>query len=144
MKIFAIESSAKSASAALIDGGVLLGEFYIHTQLTHSETLMPMAEALLQNTRVPLEQVDVFAVSAGPGSFTGDGARLCFDRLQGRLEARLAPELLRYQKASNVAFAALRKAENGLLLTASELMPVYLRLPQATRELNKRKGASQQ
>ena len=54
MKIFAIESSAKSASAALIDGGVLLGEFYIHTQLTHSETLMPMAEALLQNTRVPL------------------------------------------------------------------------------------------
>ena len=71
MKIFAIESSAKSASAALIDGGVLLGEFYIHTQLTHSETLMPMAEALLQNTRVPLEQVDVFAVSAGPGSFTG-------------------------------------------------------------------------
>ena len=61
MKIFAIESSAKSASAALIDGGVLLGEFYIHTQLTHSETLMPMAEALLQNTRVPLEQVDVFA-----------------------------------------------------------------------------------
>ena len=36
MKIFAIESSAKSASAALIDGGVLLGEFYIHTQLTHS------------------------------------------------------------------------------------------------------------
>ena len=76
--------------------------------------------------------------------FAGDGARLCFDRLQGRLEARLAPELLRYQKASNVAFAALRKAENGLLLTASELMPVYLRLPQATRELNKRKGASQQ
>ena len=72
--------------------------------------------------------------------FAGDGARLCFDRLQGRLEARLAPELLRYQKA----FAALRKAENGLLLTASELMPVYLRLPQATRELNKRKGASQQ
>ena len=50
-EIFAIESSAKSASAALIDGGVLLGEFYIHTQLTHSETLMPMAEALLQNTR---------------------------------------------------------------------------------------------
>ena len=71
MKIFALESSAKSASAALIDDGRLLGEFYIHTKLTHSETLMPMADALLQNTRIPLEQVDVFAVSAGPGSFTG-------------------------------------------------------------------------
>ena len=71
MKIFALESSAKSASAALIEDGRLLGEFYIHTKLTHSETLMPMAEALLQNTRIPLEQVDVFAVSAGPGRSSG-------------------------------------------------------------------------
>ena len=38
--------------------------------------------------------------------FAGDGASLCFERLQGRLQAQLAPELLRYQKASNVAFAA--------------------------------------
>ena len=71
MKIFAIDSSAKSASAALVEDEKILGEFYIHTQLTHSETLMPMAEALFQNTRISLDGIDALAVSAGPGSFTG-------------------------------------------------------------------------
>ena len=72
--------------------------------------------------------------------FIGDGAKLCFEKLQGRFRAFLAPEPLRYQRASAVASAALKTAQQGKLLTAAELMPIYLRLPQATRELNKRKG----
>ena len=71
MKILAIDSSAKAASAALVEDGRLLGEFFINVGLTHSQTLMPMVEDLLKNTDVKLSEVEAFAVSAGPGSFTG-------------------------------------------------------------------------
>lgn len=71
MIILAIDSSASAASAALWDDGKILGEFYCNTGLTHSQTLMPMIHGLLQNSRVPLSGVDLLAVSAGPGSFTG-------------------------------------------------------------------------
>ena len=71
MKILAIDSSAKAASVALVEDGRLLGEFFINVGLTHSQTLMPMVEDLLKNTGVKLSEVEAFAVSAGPGSFTG-------------------------------------------------------------------------
>ncbi|MCI2035664.1 MAG: tRNA (adenosine(37)-N6)-threonylcarbamoyltransferase complex dimerization subunit type 1 TsaB [Oscillospiraceae bacterium] len=71
MTILAIDSSATAASAALTRDGKVLGEFYCNVGLTHSQTLMPMVRDLLKNTRVGLEKVDLFAVSAGPGSFTG-------------------------------------------------------------------------
>lgn len=71
MTILAIDSSAVAASAALLEEGKLLGEFFIHTRLTHSQTLMPMVDDLLRCTQVPLREVGLFAVSAGPGSFTG-------------------------------------------------------------------------
>ncbi|HAH78131.1 MAG TPA: tRNA (adenosine(37)-N6)-threonylcarbamoyltransferase complex dimerization subunit type 1 TsaB [Ruminococcaceae bacterium] len=71
MKILAVDSSAVAASAALTQDGKILGEFYSNTGLTHSQTLMPMIAGLLHSTRTPLAGVDLFAVSAGPGSFTG-------------------------------------------------------------------------
>ena len=71
MKILAMDSSAVSASVAISDNTVILGEFYTNTGLTHSQTLMPMCEALLKNTQTSLEDIDAFAVSNGPGSFTG-------------------------------------------------------------------------
>lgn len=71
MIILAIDSSAVSASAALTKDGALLGEFYIRTRLTHSQTLMPMISDLLSRTQVKIGDIDLFAVSAGPGSFTG-------------------------------------------------------------------------
>lgn len=71
MIILAVDSSAVAASAALCEDGKILGEFYCNTGLTHSQTLMPMINGLLQNSRIPLERVDLFAVSVGPGSFTG-------------------------------------------------------------------------
>ena len=73
MKILAVDSTAVAGSAALVEDGKVLGEFYCNTRLTHSQTLMPMVEQLLRCTQVPLEQVDLFAVTAGPGSFTGVG-----------------------------------------------------------------------
>lgn len=71
----------------------------------------------------------------------GDGAVLCSKSLDSELEnVMLAPFNNRIQTASSVAYAAFEKINNGETLTADELMPVYLRLPQAQRELNKRLG----
>ena len=70
MLILALESSAKAASAALWEEG-LLGLSLMHSGLTHSEPLLPMAEELLQRARRPVKDVDLVAVARGPGSFTG-------------------------------------------------------------------------
>ena len=71
MKILSVESSAVAASAALTEDGRLLGEFFLNVGLTHSCTLMPMIESLLKYADVSVRDVDLFAVSNGPGSFTG-------------------------------------------------------------------------
>ena len=71
MRILALESSAKAASAALSQDGKLLGQFFLNTALTHSRTLLPMAEDLLKNAGLTLADVDAVAVAQGPGSFTG-------------------------------------------------------------------------
>lgn len=71
MKILALESSATAASAALCEDEELIAQSFQHSGLTHSRTLMPMMEDLLNNCGMTLEQVDVIAVAAGPGSFTG-------------------------------------------------------------------------
>ena len=69
--ILAFETSAKAASVALMENGKLLGESYQNTGLTHSQTLLSIAEALLDACGKTPQQVDAVAVAAGPGSFTG-------------------------------------------------------------------------
>lgn len=229
MRIFAIDTSAKSASAAVVENGVIKGEFFINTMLTHSETLMPMTDAVLSATRLSLEDIDCFAVNTGPGSFTGlrigiaavkgmayaldkpcaavstlesmaynlgapdtivcavmdarcdqvynalfdvsgdtpvrlcddraltidelegelktldkkvvlvgDGANLCYSKMSG---VELAAENVRFQRASSTALAAEKLIKEGLTVTAEKLMPQYLRLPQAQRELLSKKAA---
>lgn len=71
MKILAIETSAVSVSAAVVEDGRLVTSAYQNTALTHSRTLMPMVDAMLQTAELKLSDVDCFAVAAGPGSFTG-------------------------------------------------------------------------
>ena len=71
MKILAFETSAKAASVAITDNGKLLGESYQNTGLTHSQTLMVMAEDLLKSCNLTVKDVEAVAVAAGPGSFTG-------------------------------------------------------------------------
>lgn len=233
MKMLAIDSSATAASTAIWEDGVLRGEFFINTKLTHSQTLMPMVESLLCSTCIDLSEIDRFAVAAGPGSFTGirigvaavkgmamaqgkpcaaistleamacqmdlvdgmmcavmdarcsqvynalfeikygeitritedralsidqleqqllkqkksvflvgDGADLCYNKMKVNLPSILvAPEQLKMQRASGVAKAADRLSSERWI-TASELMPVYLRPPQAERELKKRQTLS--
>lgn len=71
MKILAFESSAVSAAVALTDDKKLIAQSFQNCGLTHSRTLLPMAESLLAGCGISLSEVDAFAVSAGPGSFTG-------------------------------------------------------------------------
>ena len=71
MKILAFETSAKAASVALLEKGKLLGESYQNTGLTHSQTLMVMAEDLLKACNLTAKDVEAVAVAEGPGSFTG-------------------------------------------------------------------------
>ena len=71
MLILAFETSAKAASVALLENGKLLGESYQNTGLTHSQTLMVMAEDALKSGGKTAAEVEAVAVAAGPGSFTG-------------------------------------------------------------------------
>lgn len=71
MLTLAFESSAISASAALCEDGKLIGLIQQSSGLTHSRTLLPMAEDLLKNTEHEMKEIDCFAVACGPGSFTG-------------------------------------------------------------------------
>ena len=71
MLILAFETSAKAASVALTQDGILLGEAYQNTGLTHSQTLMVMAEDLLKQCSKTVADLEAVAVAEGPGSFTG-------------------------------------------------------------------------
>ena len=230
MTIIAIDSSAKAASVCIANEEKIIGEFFINTSLTHSQTLMPMLEQLLKNTGMSVEQIGAVAVNAGPGSFTGvrigvaaakglafpkdlpcisvstldsmaynlldcdcivcavmdarcsqvynaifrikgniaerltedralslsdllldiknyeekvllvgDGAEISYEFLKNcASNVFLAPQNKRVQTASSVALAALKMLAEDKTVSAGELMPVYLRLPQAQRELNAR------
>ena len=225
MLTLAFESSAKAASVALVRDGDLISQYSQCSGLTHSRTLLPMAEDMLKNAELSLNKVDIFAVAHGPGSFTGirigvstvkglawalekpccgvstlaamarnlahmegliicamdarrsqvynalflahdgvltrqcpdraiglaelaeelrgdplplvvvgDGAVLCEKALtEAGLPCRLAPPHLVMQNAMSVALCAEDLARAGKLVSAQELLPVYLRPPQAQR-----------
>ncbi len=222
MRILAIDTSAVCASCAVLENGRIRAQSSTNAGLTHSRTLLPMVDAMLQNSETPLSSVDCFACSVGPGSFTGirigiaaikglcDGTdkpalavstleglaynllgQTCLAcavmdarceqvytalfRVEGERVTRLtdddalkiadlgeklkqydepivfvgdgaekceqalgypaAPPLLRFQSAASVALCAERNFDEDKLLAGKDLQPVYLRLPQAEREL---------
>ena len=71
MKILAIDSSAKTASVAVVQDTHLLSACFVNAGLTHSRTLMAMVDHALRQADLTADAVDAFAVNAGPGSFTG-------------------------------------------------------------------------
>lgn len=71
MKILAIESSAVTASVALMTDDVLTAEYTVNYKKTHSQTLLPMIDQICSMTDTVPESIDCVAVSVGPGSFTG-------------------------------------------------------------------------
>lgn len=236
MIILSIDSSAAAASAALTEDSKLIGEFFTNTDFTHSRTLAPMIENLLTVTGKEASDIDLIAVTNGPGSFTGvrigvsvakgiafaddvpcmavstlesmaynltltdcivcavmdarrnqvynamfrirfgEVERLCEDRaisiedlkaeigekymgqrvilvgdgstvtmrevMSLPMSVEMAPENLRFQRASSVASAAMVRLNAGEKpLKSAELLPSYLRLSQAERERNERESA---
>ena len=71
MILLAIESSALVASIAIMSDDTLLGEYTTNFKKTHSQTLLPMMNEVVQMTGISMEDVDAIVISGGPGSFTG-------------------------------------------------------------------------
>ena len=233
MKILSLECSATPASVAITEDDKILSSCYVNVRLTHSQTLLPMIENSLKSALLSIDDIEGFAISNGPGSFTGvrigisaikglaiakqlpcvgvstlhamaqnftdnecivcavmdarcnqvynalfditDGVvtRLCEDRalmcdeLVKELEAlsekgkniivtgdgtdifyskaqhinnvKKSQPRNRYQNAVGVGLTALSDFENGNTVSSEELLPLYLRLPQAERELKEKK-----
>lgn len=71
MRILAIDSTANTSTVAVLEDDKLLSLYTANTKNTHSETLLPMVKAVLESLRLDIDKIDAFAVSEGPGSFTG-------------------------------------------------------------------------
>ena len=71
MKVLAIETSTMAGSVALIDGDELVSEYLLNIDITHSERLLLAIDCVMRDTRIPVDEIDGFAISIGPGSFTG-------------------------------------------------------------------------
>lgn len=72
MKILAIETSTMLGGVAVIDGATgLVAEVRLNVKSTHSERLMTEVDHILTQSAIRMADIDVFAISIGPGSFTG-------------------------------------------------------------------------
>lgn len=71
MTILAIDSSAVTAGCAVCRDGDVIANRLEKSGLTHSQTLLPLIDAVLSEAELTADDIDLFAVSAGPGSFTG-------------------------------------------------------------------------
>lgn len=71
MRILSVDSSSVTASVAITENGKVLAENFINNGLTHSQTLMPMVEKTIQESGISVKDIDLFAITHGPGSFTG-------------------------------------------------------------------------
>ena len=235
MKILAVECSATPASVAILEDDKLIASAYTNVKLTHSQTLMPMIESTLSSSKTDINEIDGFAISSGPGSFTGirigisavkglatvkktpcvavstlfamaqnysdtdcivcavmdarcnqlynaifdiengeitrlckdralmcdelleeiknisqssdkcviivgDGADIFYNAARDIKNVKKAHPIRQYQNAVGVGFASLDAFKKGETLSPNDLLPFYLRLPQAERELKAKQG----
>ncbi len=71
MKILALDSTENTAAVSLTDGKTLIGSTVINAGKSHSELLLPAIESLIKASGLNFSDIDLFACSSGPGSFTG-------------------------------------------------------------------------
>lgn len=83
MRILAVDTTTECSSVAVVENGELLGELRLRLSsgATHSQRLMPAVDFLLQGLDSPLSSIDGYAVTTGPGSFTG--LRIGISTVQG-------------------------------------------------------------
>ena len=157
MKILALETSAKSVSAAVVENGAVLASSYQNTGLTHSRTLMPLVDGMLRAADLKLEQMELIAVAQGPGSFTG--LRIGVSAAKGLAWAKELPccgvstllamaQNLRHMDGiivcamdarRNQVYNAVFRAENGQLTRLTEDRAVSL--AELAEELKNTEGA---
>ena len=157
MKILALETSAKSVSAAVVENGAVLASSYQNTGLTHSRTLMPLVDGMLRAADLKLEQMELIAVAQGPGSFTG--LRIGVSAAKGLAWAKELPccgvstllamaQNLRHMDGTivcamdarrNQVYNAVFRAENGQLTRLTEDRAISL--AELAEELKNAEGA---
>lgn len=71
MNILAIDTSSSVASAAVMSNGQVVGEYTVCNGKTHSQIIIPLISDMLDKSGISIKDIDVFATSLGPGSFTG-------------------------------------------------------------------------
>ena len=71
MKILALDSTAVVASTAICEDERLVALYTVNNGNTHSETLLPMVEAVMKDSKTNIDEIGLFVSSNGPGSFTG-------------------------------------------------------------------------
>jgi len=71
MKILGIDTSTSCGSVGLIDDGEVISDYLLKIPVTHSERLLGAIEFVLKEARCNIEDIDGWAISLGPGSFTG-------------------------------------------------------------------------
>lgn len=71
MRILALDSSGLVATVAILEDEQTIAEYTVNYKKTHSQTLLPMLDEIVQMTELDLASVDAIAVAGGPGSFTG-------------------------------------------------------------------------
>lgn len=71
MKILSLDTSATVATVAITEDSRILAEYTVDNKNTHSESLLPMIKAVLSSLSLKISDIDLFALSSGPGSFTG-------------------------------------------------------------------------
>lgn len=71
MKVLALDTSTMISTVTIAEDGKIIGDFNVNQAKTHSESLVPMIETLLKLLGLSLDEIDLFAIAKGPGSFTG-------------------------------------------------------------------------
>lgn len=105
MQILALDTSALTASVAILRDGAVIAELSSTNRLNHSVRILPMVEQALSLADTTLAETDAFALSAGPGSFTG--VRIGISTVKGLMfgtERLCAPVSTLEALAHNLAF----------------------------------------
>ena len=71
MLVLGMDTSTRAGSVALLRGDKVLGEVLVHSGITHSESILPAASRVFEQSGIEPDEIDLFAVTVGPGSFTG-------------------------------------------------------------------------